>query len=202
MKLNEKPGLLALAMEKKTTSQPGRRSITVFRSWCQAVVSTSSTDWDSYMESLGLLVNDRVDLAKGMVINFCFEIKHYGKILNANRSYYLTRSQPPFLTDMALRVYERIKTEPDSREFLRNAVLAASRSTTASGLLRHDWTPRPVSRDIARRAGVCHQRRSRSHFTAYPHALRREARHEHSRTLSRRTTTRNRRTRTGRVLPA
>lgn len=37
-----------------------------------------------------------------------FEINHYGKILNGNRSYYLCRSQPPFLTDFALQVYSRL----------------------------------------------------------------------------------------------
>jgi alpha,alpha-trehalase len=81
--------------------------------------------WDSYMESLGLLVNDKVDLVKSMVRNFCFCIRHYGKILNANRTYYLCRSQPPFLTDMALRVYDRIKHEPGALEFLKIAILAA-----------------------------------------------------------------------------
>jgi alpha,alpha-trehalase len=81
--------------------------------------------WDSYMESLGLLINDRVDLVKPMVQHFCFCIKHYNKILNANRTYYLCRSQPPFLTDMALRVYERIKHEPGAMDFLREAILAA-----------------------------------------------------------------------------
>lgn len=75
--------------------------------------------------ALGLLEDGVVELAKSMVINFCFEIEHYGKILNANRSYYLCRSQPPFLTDMALRVYEKIKGEPDAKEFLRMAFSAA-----------------------------------------------------------------------------
>jgi alpha,alpha-trehalase len=60
-----------------------------------------------------------------MVQNFCFCIKHYGKILNATRSYYLARSQPPFLTDMALRVYDKIKHEPGAIDFLRTAILAA-----------------------------------------------------------------------------
>jgi len=32
-------------------------------------------------------------LAKGMILNFFFEIEHYGAILNANRTYYLSRSQ-------------------------------------------------------------------------------------------------------------
>ncbi|KAI8615232.1 glycoside hydrolase [Chytriomyces sp. MP71] len=61
--------------------------------------------WDSYFESLGLIVDGRIGLAQGMLENFVYEIEHYGKILNANRSYYLTRSQPPFLTDMLRHVY-------------------------------------------------------------------------------------------------
>jgi alpha,alpha-trehalase len=77
------------------------------------------------MISLGLLQDDRVDLAKSMVINFCFEIEHYGKILNANRSYFLSRSQPPFLTDMAIRVYEKIKHQEGALDFLRTSILAA-----------------------------------------------------------------------------
>jgi alpha,alpha-trehalase len=62
--------------------------------------------WDSYFIILGLLRANRVDLARGMVENFFFEIQHYGSILNANRTYYLTRSQPPFLTSMILAVYD------------------------------------------------------------------------------------------------
>ena len=42
-----------------------------------------------------------------MVDNFLYEIEHYGTMLNANRTYYLTRSQPPFLTRMVLGVFER-----------------------------------------------------------------------------------------------
>ena len=61
--------------------------------------------WDSYFVILGLLRAGRVELAKGMVENFFYEIQHYGSILNANRTYYLTRSQPPFLTSMILAVY-------------------------------------------------------------------------------------------------
>ena len=34
------------------------------------------------------------------------EIEHYGSILNANRTYYFTRSQPPFLSSMIRDVYE------------------------------------------------------------------------------------------------
>ena len=62
--------------------------------------------WDSYFIIVGLLRAQRLELAKGMVENFFYEIEHYGSILNANRTYYLTRSQPPFLTSMILAVYD------------------------------------------------------------------------------------------------
>ena len=62
--------------------------------------------WDSYFIVLGLMADHREELAKGMVDNFFFEIEHYGGVLNANRTYYLTRSQPPFLTSMMRAVYE------------------------------------------------------------------------------------------------
>jgi alpha,alpha-trehalase len=62
--------------------------------------------WDSYFIILGLIQDGRVDLAKGMVENFFYEIEHYGGILNANRTYYLTRSQPPFLSSMIRAVYD------------------------------------------------------------------------------------------------
>jgi len=62
--------------------------------------------WDSYFIIRGLLQAGRLDLARGMVDNFFFEIEHYGAMLNANRTYYLTRSQPPFLSSMFVEVYE------------------------------------------------------------------------------------------------
>lgn len=62
--------------------------------------------WDSYFIVIGLEADGRAALAKGMVDNFLFEIEHYGAVLNANRTYYLTRSQPPFLTAMIRAVYE------------------------------------------------------------------------------------------------
>src|SRR5579872_1097524 len=65
--------------------------------------------WDSYFIIRGLLQDKRIELAQGMVENFFFEIEHYGAILNANRTYYLTRSQPPFLTSMILDVYDAKK---------------------------------------------------------------------------------------------
>lgn len=56
--------------------------------------------WDSYFIELGLIADHREALARDMVDNALFEVQHYGGVLNANRSYYLSRSQPPFLSAM------------------------------------------------------------------------------------------------------
>lgn len=81
--------------------------------------------WDSYFETLGLLQDSRTDLAKAMADNFVYEISHYGKILNANRSYYLTRSQPPFLTSMALAVHEHLPHNNQTKQWLKKVLAAA-----------------------------------------------------------------------------
>lgn len=72
--------------------------------------------WDSFFILLGLEADHREALAKGMVDNFLFEIENYGGVLNANRTYYLTRSQPPFLTSMIRAVYEDPESFPDTAE--------------------------------------------------------------------------------------
>jgi alpha,alpha-trehalase len=68
--------------------------------------------WDSYFILLGLEADHREALARGIVDNFLFEVEHYGSVLNANRTYYLTRSQPPFLTSMIRTVYENPRSFP------------------------------------------------------------------------------------------
>jgi alpha,alpha-trehalase len=65
--------------------------------------------WDSYFIVRGLLRAQRVELARGIVDNFFFEIENYGAMLNANRTYYLTRSQPPFLSSMFVDVYDALQ---------------------------------------------------------------------------------------------
>jgi alpha,alpha-trehalase len=78
--------------------------------------------WDSYFILRGLLRDGRVELARGMVENFFFEIEHYGAVLNANRTYYLTRSQPPFLSSMVMAVHEAQRAAgQDDRDWLETA---------------------------------------------------------------------------------
>lgn len=93
--------------------------------------------WDSYFIIRGLLRDGRVDLARGMVENFFFEIENYGAVLNANRTYYLTRSQPPFLSSMVMAVHEAQKAAGhDDRAWLETAYSYVKRD--------HDmWTRDP-----------------------------------------------------------
>jgi alpha,alpha-trehalase len=62
--------------------------------------------WDSYFILLGLMSSGLHDIAKNMVENLLFEVEYYGTVLNANRTYYLTRSQPPYLAAMIRAFYE------------------------------------------------------------------------------------------------
>ncbi|HEU5395895.1 MAG TPA: trehalase family glycosidase, partial [Verrucomicrobiae bacterium] len=78
--------------------------------------------WDSYFITLGLLHDGRNDLARGMADNLMYEANHYGKIPNANRTYYLTRSQPPFLTSIIRAVYQ---TGTVNQAWLTNALKTA-----------------------------------------------------------------------------
>jgi alpha,alpha-trehalase len=108
--LNQKPGLLALALEdtfddsSHQTAQPLPFIVPGGR-------FNEMYGWDTYFEVLGLLKQGRVDVCEAMVKNHCFCIQYYGKILNANRSYYLGRSQPPFLTSMGLAVYSAMRSK-------------------------------------------------------------------------------------------
>ncbi|ALI97811.1 alpha,alpha-trehalase TreF [Rufibacter tibetensis] len=64
--------------------------------------------WDSYFTMLGLLESDQVQLIQNMVDNFTYLINTVGHIPNGNRSYYVSRSQPPFYALM-LRVLAQEK---------------------------------------------------------------------------------------------
>ena len=78
--------------------------------------------WDSYFIIVGLVRAGKLDLARGMVENFFYEIEHYGAVLNANRTYYLTRSQPPFLSSEVQLLYEAGKAAgKEDREWLSRA---------------------------------------------------------------------------------
>jgi len=124
--------------------------------------------WDSYFIIRGLLREGRVDLARGMVENFFFEIEHYGAVLTANRTYYLTRSQPPFLSSMIVAVYEAEKTRgKEDSSWLARAYRHANRDyemwvrpphlAGTTGLSRYyDFGEGPVPEGLHDEAGYYH----------------------------------------------
>ena len=56
--------------------------------------------WDSYFTMLGLAESGRQDLLGDMVGDFAYLVDTYGHIPNGARTYYLSRSQPPFFFAM------------------------------------------------------------------------------------------------------
>lgn len=70
--------------------------------------------WDSYFTMLGLVESGREQLAENMVNNLAFLVRTYGLIPNGNRTYYLTRSQPPFFSCMLQLLMDVRKASADS----------------------------------------------------------------------------------------
>jgi alpha,alpha-trehalase len=98
--LNDKPGILSLQLEEDEMGIKGVPFVVPGGRFNEMY------GWDSYFESVGLMLDGKVDLAGAMADNFRYQIEHYGKILNANRSYYLTRTQPPFYSSLIREVFD------------------------------------------------------------------------------------------------
>ena len=56
--------------------------------------------WDSYFIMLGLAAHNKWDSIENMVKNYAYMIRKFGFIPTANRTYFLSRSQPPFFSQM------------------------------------------------------------------------------------------------------
>ncbi|MEO8212194.1 MAG: trehalase family glycosidase [Myxococcales bacterium] len=136
--------------------------------------------WDSYFIVLGLLRDGDVSRARGMANNHLYEVTHYGKVLNANRTYYLTRSQPPFLTETVRAVY----AHTHDRSWLAAAVPALEAThafwtsephlAAATGLSRYfDVGTGPAPEVVTGEkdaAGRTHYDRVKSYFRTHPAA--------------------------------
>jgi alpha,alpha-trehalase len=73
--------------------------------------------WDSYFTILGLQAAERWDLIENMADNFSFLIESQGFVPNGNRTYYLSRSQPPFYS-LIIRVLAEGKGEAVLKKYL------------------------------------------------------------------------------------
>ena len=135
--LNSKPGILALEMDFSAGDDPSKRRESVGLPFVVPGGRFNELyNWDSCFCAIGM-IDSHPHIVKSILRHFIFEIKHYGKILNANRSYYLGRAQPPFLTDLAIRTYEATKLESGAKDLLRNAILAAMKEYNSY------WTSEP-----------------------------------------------------------
>jgi len=78
--------------------------------------------------------------AKGMVDNHAFEIEYYGGfVLNANRTYYLTRSQPPLFTREVIAVLDRARRYGFQYKETLAPYFGLSRSSFAAPRSYEDW---------------------------------------------------------------
>ena len=119
--------------------------------------------WDSFFSMLGLIHDDEITLASGMVDAMTDLIERYGHVPNGTRSYYIGRSQPPFYHMMVSLVAGR---EPHQSERRLKAMKAehawwmSGERNTAPGecckravrladgsLLNRYWDPRSTPRD-------------------------------------------------------
>lgn len=97
--------------------------------------------WDTYFTNVGLILSGKLSYAKDNVENIAYLINTYGYMPNGNRTYYLTRSQPPFFSHMVKEVY----LADGDREWLSEMYATAKREydfwqsnrITESGLNRY-----------------------------------------------------------------
>jgi alpha,alpha-trehalase len=73
--------------------------------------------WDSYFTMLGLVESGRTDLVRSMLDNFAHLVRTVGHVPNGNRTYYLSRSQPPFFAAM-VRLYAAATSEREALPYL------------------------------------------------------------------------------------
>lgn len=143
--LNNKPGILALKLEILGTETKGVPFVVPGGRFNEMY------GWDSYFESVGLLIDGKVDLAKAMADNFQYEIEYYGKILNANRSYYLTRTQPPFYSSLIREVFEIT----NDKEWLKSHLQTAIKEYETVWMVKGKrLTPNGLNRYLAEGIGI------------------------------------------------
>ena len=116
-------GLLSLALEERRA--PEKEGETTLQGVPYVVPGGRFNElygWDSYFHVLGLMQDEKYELARSIVDNQLYEVRHYGQVLNANRTYYLTRSQPPFLSSAVRSMWQHRQRSLVDRAWLEDAV--------------------------------------------------------------------------------
>ena len=144
--LTPPPGSTALALPKPYVVPGGR-----FREMYY---------WDSYFTMLGLKADGRGDLIEGMIDDFVSLVERYGHIPNGTRTYYLSRSQPPFLYAMLALSSARdpaVRARRLAALRREHAFFTSPERTTAmpdGARLQHYWDGRDTPRDESWREDV------------------------------------------------
>lgn len=127
--------------------------------------------WDTYFIMLGLAADDEWQMISGMMKNYAYMVRKFGFIPTANRTYFLSRSQPPFFSYMVKllarqrgrsRTYAEylptmlaeyrfwmkgrrsLREYPDTRAYAR--VVEMPNGTILNRFYDNKMTPRPESR--------------------------------------------------------
>jgi alpha,alpha-trehalase len=69
--------------------------------------------WDTQFTNLALIAHGRTDIVRWHILDQISQIQRYGMVLNGNRSYYISRSQPPLL---AWSVENYLTEKPEDEE--------------------------------------------------------------------------------------
>ncbi|MCB0310265.1 MAG: hypothetical protein KDD42_03460 [Bdellovibrionales bacterium] len=99
--LDASPGLLALGLANTNDGKLRPRPFIVPGGRFNEMYG-----WDSYFIVVGLLSSGKYGLARCILENALYQVEHYGCVLNANKTYYLSRSHPPLLSSMLIAVLE------------------------------------------------------------------------------------------------
>jgi alpha,alpha-trehalase len=139
--------------------------------------------WDSYFTELGLLADHEDELFKGMVQNFAALIRTGGRVPNGNRTYYRSRSQPPFFSYMVSLWQNRFGTK-SAIQFLpaliaeHNFWMSGSRvMRTSEGLnINHYWDEKNTPRSEAYKEDVESAKKAAAAFGRDPYDIYRDLR--------------------------
>jgi len=129
-------------------------------------------NWDTHRMVTGMLLTGHVELARGMIDNQLYEVHHYGTVLNANRTWSRSRSQPPFLTQSIRAVYDKtgdrawLKSALEGAESYHRYWTRGARRTSETGLSRYVDT----GRGLPAEAAEGEFERDKARFRAMPEA--------------------------------
>lgn len=76
---------------------------------CQKGAMQNNFYWDTYFTNLGLIRHGLIDLARSNVDNLLWEVEKYGFVPNGNQTFFLNRSQAPFLSMMVREIFEQTR---------------------------------------------------------------------------------------------